>query len=342
MKLTRRKLVAVTALGGIGVLLSGYFLAISTRKMMEVESGGENVEVYLIKTSDRSVGIRSILRRFGLESYRGKTVALKANFNSADPFPASTHVETLRSLVEELKKAGVGSLTLAERSGMGDTRKVLEQMGVFNLSEKLGFKTVVLDEEGRDGWVKIQPKGTHWLKGFPIARVFLDADRVVQTCCLKTHRFGGHFTMSLKNSVGLVAKHFPGEPYNYMWELHSSPYQRLMIAEINRFYKVDLVLMDALEAFVSGGPERGELVKPSLLLASRDRVAIDAVGVAILRSHGSTKEVMKGRIFDLDQIRRAAELGLGVSSPSKIKLIPLDGESVGEVKKLEEILRSQG
>lgn len=88
--------------------------------------------------------------------------------------------------------------------------------------------------------------------------------------------------MSLKNSIGMVAKRVPGIMYDYMWELHSSPYQRLMIAEVNRFYKTDLIVMDAVKAFVNGGPERGKIVEPNLLLASKDRVAIDAVGVAIL------------------------------------------------------------
>jgi len=40
--------------------------------------------------------------------------------------------------------------------------------------------------------------------------------------------------------------------------------------------------MDGIKAFISGGPEKGELIEPNLLLASEDRVAIDAVGVAIL------------------------------------------------------------
>jgi len=57
-------------------------------------------------------------------------------------------------------------------------------------------------------------------------------DTLVQTCCLKTHRFGGHFTLSLKNSVGLAAKRVPEDSYNYMSELHGSPHQRRMIAEI--------------------------------------------------------------------------------------------------------------
>jgi len=76
---------------------------------------------------------------------------------------------------------------------------------------------------------------------------------------------------------------------------------------------IGLGVMDAIKVFVNKGPERGDVVEPNLLPASIDRVAIDAVGMAIIRSYGSTKNVMKGRIFELDQIRRAAELGIGVN-----------------------------
>ena len=100
--------------------------------------------------------------------------------------------------------------------------------------------------------------------------------------------------------------------------------------------------MDATEAFVRGGPEQGELVKPNLILASKDRVAIDAVGVALLRCYGSTPEIMKGNIFDLEQISRAAELGVGVSSASEIKLVPLDDESETEAEDIQKILDTQG
>lgn len=299
-------------------------------------------EVFLIETSDRDAGIRSLLSRYDLSEYSGRRVALKANFNSADPFPASTHIDTLGAIVKELKVAGASETTLAERSGMGDTRTVLKSMGVFELSEELGFRVVVLDEEDRDGWSKIERDSNHWLRGFYISKVFLETDRVVQTCCLKTHRFGGHFTMSLKNSVGVVAKKVPGRLYDYMLELHGSPFQRLMIAEINKFYCVDLVVMDAMKAFVNSGPERGDLVEPNLLLAGRDRVAIDAVGVAILRIYGSTRNVMKGRIFDLAQIRKAAELGIGVESPEDINITPIDERSHAIANKIESVLDEQG
>jgi len=294
--------------------------------------------VYLIKTSERESGIRKLFRKFDLDNFSGQKLALKANYNSADPFPASTHLQTLKSLIEVLQDAGASEIVLVERSGMGNTRFVLETMGVFKLAEELNFQVVVLNEEDRESWVKIEKEGSHWLRGFYLPKVVLEADRVVQTCCLKTHRFGGNFTLSLKNSVGLVAKRLPGSLYDYMAELHISPYQRSMIAEINQHYPVDLVLMDATKAFVEGGPEKGTTVEPGLLLAAKDRVALDAVGVALLRYYGTTRKVSKGKIFDQDQIRRAAELGVGVKSEEEIKIISLDSESAELGVKIEEIL----
>lgn len=296
-------------------------------------------DVYLVKTTHRREGIDRLLDRFDLKGFSGKKVALKANYNSSDPFPASTHLQTLQALVENLQRAGSSNLVMAERSGMGSTRQVLEKRGVFELSEKLGFKVVVLDDEPKEGWVKIGNDDNHWLRGFYISRIFLEADKVVQTCCLKTHRFGGHITLSLKNSVGLVAKKHPGGIYNYMGELHLSPHQRKMIAEINNYYNVDLVLMDAMKAFLNKGPERGLVVEPNLLLAARDRVALDAVGVAILRFYGTTREVSSGPIFGQDQIKRASELGIGVESAEEINLVALDEESQDITSDINEILK---
>lgn len=280
--------------------------------------------------------------QFNLDEFSGDKVALKANFNSADPFPASTHIDTLHAIVKKLNKANIAGLTLAERSGMGETRSVLEKCGVFELSDKLGFEVSVLDEEDKSEWVKIERDETHWIKGFYIPKLFLESDRVIQTCCLKTHRFGGHFTLSLKNSVGIVAKRLPRSLYNYMAELHVSPYQRHMIAEINKYYGVDFVIMDAVKAFITKGPEQGEVVKPDLILASSDRVAIDAVGVAILRNYGVKTSISKGPIFKMDQIKRAAELGIGVKSADEIEIIPLNDEGNEDASNIKKILESQG
>jgi uncharacterized protein (DUF362 family) len=306
--------------------------------MMANDSG----TVYLIKTDNREEGIADLLKNYDMSDFNAKNVALKANYNSADPFPASSHPKTVQTLVRSIKEHDPSNIILAERSGMGITRDVLETMGIIYLGEKEGFEVRVLDEEDIDGWLKVDRKGTHWVKGFYISKIFTDADKVVQTCCLKSHRFGGHFTLSLKNSVGLVAKTVPGGAYNYMAELHISPYQRSMIAEINSNYDVDLILMDGMKAFVDKGPDQGHLVEPNLLLMSKDRIAIDAVGVSILRHYGTTRDISKGKIFDLDQIKRASDLGVGVTSSDKINIVGLNAESEAVAGELDQILHADG
>ncbi len=299
-------------------------------------------EVYLIHPADRKTGIRTLWDEIGIGGLAGKSVALKANYNSDDPFPASTHPETLRALVQQILDAGASEVTLAERSGMGETRAVLESRGVFDLVDDLGFAAVVLDDLPAEGWVRIREEGLSWKRGFCIAKIFRDADVVIQTCCLKTHRFGGHVTLSLKNSVGLVARRDPAGSYDYMAELHASPHQRRMIAEINRFYPTDLVVLDAMQGFATGGPERGSLIEPGLLLAGTDRVAVDAVAIALLRSYGSTPEVMKGRVFEQEQIARAAELGVGVRSADDLRLVALDSASKSVATEVRRILDLTG
>jgi uncharacterized protein (DUF362 family) len=292
-------------------------------------------KVALVSTRDRGEGVRQSIGLLGLKSFRGKSVVLKPNFNTADPAPGSTHNDTLRSLILALQQMGAKQITLAERSGPGNsTRTVMEKKGIFKLAQELGFNILNLEEVGPEGWSKIEPGESHWSQGFRFPRIYLEAESIVQTCCLKTHAYGGHFTLSLKNAVGLV----PLKGYPYMNELHSSRYQRQMIAEINTAYSPDLVVLDGVEAFIDGGPDRGTKVEAGVMLAGTDRVAIDGVGVAVLRLLGTTPEVSRGSIFEQEQIARAAELGLGVSSAKQIQLVTGDAESEAFAVRVRDIL----
>jgi len=297
-------------------------------------------QVVLVKEEDRAQGLAKAMVLLEAESLLGRDVLLKPNFNSADPSPGSTHPDILYALLKHLQALDAGRITLVDRSGMGNTREVMEQIGVFELIDAFDCSPVILDDLPEDEWVIYRQPGQHWQDGFPVPRLLLDADAIVQTCNLKTHRYGGHFTMSLKNSVGFVAKRMRSSGHDYMTELHNSPYQRLMIAEINAAYEPNLVVMDGIEAFVSGGPDKGQRVKPGVILAGRDRVAIDAVGVAILRMFGTTPEVSQGRVFEQEQISQAVNLGLGVTEPEQIEFITGDSKSQQFAEQLQEILVS--
>ena len=297
-------------------------------------------KVSVVSTTNRKEGTAEAIRLLQNNPVQVKSVILKPNFNSADPTPGSTHIDTLRALIVSLQKMGASKITLAERSGPGDTtRQVMEKKGIISLAQELGFQIVNLQELGPTGWVRVQPKNSHWKNGFLFPRIYAEAESIVETCCLKTHQYGGHFTLSLKLAVGMTPGGFEEvRGHSYMGEMHGSAFQRQMIAEINAAFKTDLIVLDGVEAFVAGGPGRGTRKEAAVILAGSDRIAIDAVGVAILRLLGTTPEVSRGRIFEQDQIARAAELGLGVTSADQIQLVADDVKSKELVRRIEAVL----
>ena len=280
--------------------------------------------VALAKTDSRKDGVKTALKALNINPVKGKDVLIKPNFNTADIPPGSTHNDTLAALVEEVWAMGAQSISLGERS-YPPTREVIEKKDILPVLDKLNVKVIDFDLLEEKDWILFKPKKSHWPHGFRIARPILDAECLISTCCLKTHQYGGIFTLSLKLHVGVVPTFRHG--YDYMGELHGSPHQRKMIAEINEPFKPALVVLDGIDAFVDGGPMTGKLVKGEIFLASVDRVAIDAVGVAILKFLGSNESIMKPKIFEQEQIARSVELGSGASSPSEIDVIPADKNS---------------
>jgi len=292
--------------------------------------------VAFVRTRDRRAGVRRAISLLGENSVQGKSVFLKPNFNSADPAPASTHPETLRALAESLQEMGAGTITIADRSGMGDTNAVMKALEVYDLAAELGLETLAFEDlRSSEDWVLTQEEDHHWRSGFPVPRVLLEAEAIVQTCCLKPHRFGGHFTMSLKNTIGMVGKYKGRGGHNYMTELHTSIYQRLVIAETNTVYQPALVVLDGVETFIDKGPDVGTTVWGEVILAGTDRVALDAVGLAILRYLGYSGVAAEGSIFAQQQIARAVELGLGVDGPEKITFITDDPESAAYAAEIQ-------
>jgi uncharacterized protein (DUF362 family) len=288
-------------------------------------------KIVVISTSDRKYGVNKSLELLGINPVKGKNVILKPNFNTADPPPASSSMETVRQLILKLKEMGADSITIAERAGPAKTSEVFKKVGLNELAEELDVRVVDLTNISKDDYVLKNPEGNHWKDGFLFAKIYDEADCIVETCCMKTHMYGGHFTMALKNAVGTVNK-------KNMSELHSSKHQREMIAEINSVYKPDLIVMDGVIAFVDRGPMEGTRVDANVFVAGTDKIAIDAVGVAILRILGTTTEVTNGPIFEQEQIKRAVELGLGVSSPKEIEFLTDSGESEEFVIKIKEEL----
>lgn len=292
-------------------------------------------KVFVKQTDDRKEGVRSCIQALDHNPVKGKHVLVKPNFNTADPAPGSTHNDTLTALVDQLWGMGAASITLGERS-YTSTSEVMSTKAIVPLLEKRDVQIINFDDLQPTDWVEFKPKDTHWSDGFRVARPILEAECLISTGCLKTHQFGGVFTLSLKLHVGVVPTFRNGFPY--MGELHQSAHQQKLIAEINEPFSPDLIVMDGIDAFVDGGPANGKRANGNVVWASTDRVAVDVTGVAILKLLGSNRAIMERKIFEQEQIQRAVELGLGASSPSDVQLKPADGDSRPYVERLQALL----
>lgn len=288
-------------------------------------SAEKKSRVAMVKASSRREGIRASIAALEFNPVQDRAVMLKPNFNTADDYPGSTHIDTLKELIIHLREMGAREITIGERSGPPNTAEVMEELGVFHLADELDVGVLNFDELPADELIRVDVPDGHWKDGFPVPRALREAECVVCTPCLKTHQFGGVFTMALKLAVGTI----PKAGTTYMSDLHGSPDMEKMIAEINAGYTPDLIVLDGMEAFVDGGPMTGTRRRADVFLAGADRIAVDAVGLAILKDLGSTPDIMDKGIFQQDQLIRAAELGLGVSSVEHIELVT-DGSAESE------------
>ncbi len=287
--------------------------------------------VALVRTSSRPDGVKRAIALMNPTGMAGRRVVVKPNFNSADGGPAGTHDDTLVQLVAELKERDARSVTVGESSGPSGTTSVLAAKGTLDLARDQGFAVVNFDELPDSDWVHFTPEGTHWPEGFHLPRMVSDAEYLVSTCCLKTHGSGGVFTMSLKLAVGLT-------PRTIRRGMHRSPDMRRMIAELNQGYAPDLIVLDGVEAFTDGGPSRGTLKQANVFVAGTDRVAVDAVGLAILKDLGSNDAIMGTPIFAQEQMARAVEVGLGARGPEDIELVSDDADGWAYASRLKGIL----
>jgi uncharacterized protein (DUF362 family) len=229
----------------------------------------------------------------------GDKVLVKPNFNSPDPFPGSTDLGFLRAVLELLKDAGA-RIVVGESSGgiWRPTSNTVAKLGVLDLFEELGIEFLWFDA-GTTEWVEVPIEG-EYLKAVIVPRVAYEADKRVYLPCLKTHKYA-RFTMSLKLSVGFV---HPGERR----AMHMSNLEE-KAAEVNLAWQPDLIVMDGRKAFVTEGPDKGELVEPGIIMGSGDMVAIDVEALKVLQSYGADNR-LDGDPYQLPQIATALKHGL--------------------------------
>jgi len=240
-------------------------------------------------------------------------VLLKPNFNSADPFPASTHRDHIQAVIDLLREAGCAEIALGEMGGLLSlpAKGNFARWGVDALAEANGLEVLRFDEEA---WVRARVPGAIRWGGWVhcIERLLRPGQHVVSLPTMKSHGGGPRFSLSLKNGYGFV------HPRDRV-RAHFVPQMAEMIMETNLLYAPSLVVLDGTTCWISGGPYTGEERAADVVIAGDDRIAVDVVGASVLRAMGA-KLLQDFPVWTHRQIRRAAGLGLGARGPEEVEI----------------------
>jgi len=243
----------------------------------------------------------ALLGNLGQAINRGDTVLVKPNFNSPDTFPGSTDPAFLRAVLELLLEAGA-RVTVGDSSGgiWRPSRNVFRKLGIFELTRHLGVELIAFEDEA-DDWVRIKIDGDY-LKAVSMPRSAYEADKIIYLPCLKTHSIA-RYSGALKLAVGFM---HPGERR----ALHAR-YLEQKAAEISLCWQPKPHIDGWQESFsFSGGPDKGRLEEPGLVLASGDLIAIDVEAIKVLLTY-QAKNKLVADPWQSSQISTALKHGLG-------------------------------
>jgi uncharacterized protein (DUF362 family)/Pyruvate/2-oxoacid:ferredoxin oxidoreductase delta subunit len=229
----------------------------------------------------------------------GQTVLLKPNLFSAHPpeHAVTTHPELVRQVIVLCEKAGARNIWVGDSPVGGQDEK--------NLWSTTGMLDAVAGTTAElKSW---QTPQTPLKCGDDILAVpewYSSVDAVISLPKLKAHCLTT-LTCGLKNVYGIVSGQAKLQFHiKYPSPLTMSAFLVRVFAEL----KPQLTIADAVITMEGNGPAHGHPLPVGVLLASRDTVALDAVGCMALRIPPST----------VPMIRLAAKCNLGVMDESMI------------------------
>lgn len=150
------------------------------------------------------------------------------------------------------------------------------------------------------------------LKNVSLVERALAVDKLVCSCCMKTH-FRAGFSLSLKLAFGFTkGSERMGFHIRHLKE---------KFVDLNLVVHPSLIIMDGRECLISGGPFHGAVRKPDVIMASGDRVAMDVESIKMIESFEGAS--LLGNPWEMTQIRHAVELGLGMKSDDRYR--PVSG-----------------
>ena len=250
----------------------------------------------------------------GRLSLRGQRVLIKPNVVNGEPPPTTTSPRVVGAVARLARTEGARETIVADSSGIirFPTADNLTATGIRAAAEAEGARVLALEEEP---WVRVEPAAASTLPHFYVSRPVYEADVFINVPVVKTHRFA-HYSCSLKNLVGITHPRYrPSVSF-----LAGNWHER--IAELNLAVHPRITIADATTVMIAGGPTGGTPQRADLLLLSGDRVALDAVALALIRAFGAWPRVAGHALWEERQLKKAVKLGLGARGAGEMELLP--------------------
>ncbi len=207
---------------------------------------------------------------------------------------ANTSIDVLKAVCDVIKER-TARITIVESDGARyPAEAAFENNGVYTLAAELDLKVANLSKD------ELVDMPDPRLKGFGMARTWLEADVFVTLPVLKTHATTV-FTGSLKNQWGCIPRYDRILLHKYLHEL---------IGRVNALRPVGIALMDGLVGMQGRGPINGYPINLDVLLASRDPVALDATAMRLIGLEPATSR----------HVVHAGKLGLGTLAEDGISV----------------------
>ncbi len=243
---------------------------------------------------------------------KGDHVFVKPNFNTNDAYPGSTDPEFLKAVIELLYLHGAKKVTVAESSCFhSDSVKMMEH--ILPIIKQTKAELIILSE--KKDWKRVDVKGKY-MTTFNVSETYLNADKIIFLPCMKTHKQAG-FTLSLKLPMGMIKG-------TDRMKMHICKLQK-KIADMNLAIPAPLLsIIDARKCFITGGPCKGNVREPDLIMASSERVALDVEAIKVIQEFKGNK-LGKKSPWEFGQVKAAIANEIGnVKSEKDYKVIYSD------------------
>ena len=262
--------------------------------------------IYFSRANDRKEFTKKTLQIFDEHFKKAKKIFVKPNIVSYEPYPTTTHPETLETILKQLSNHEV-TVGDAPAFDAGRSNKIIAKSALKQVCDSYGVRFVNLYSE-KMLTVK-SPRGYK----IKISALPLTCDFIISLPVLKTHFMVG-LSGALKNQFGYLSKKDRLLMHTKIKNINKG------IAEVNAAVPTNLFIIDAAETMIAAQECRhgGCTTKLGYMIAGTDPVALDHFGLQLLKEVEPQYEENKQKA--MKYIEYAESIGLGSKKHTSIEI----------------------